>query len=319
MTPPGGRAPYITPSTSAIVARARAAALIDYAAMPLTEGRRVFDQMARFWNEQPPDVHEVRDLSVAGATGPMRSRLYRPRPDAPLPVILYVHGGGWTFGNIDTHDRCMRLLALESGACVLGFDYRLGPEHPYPAAVDDTLAGLDWLAHRGTDEGVDPARIALAGDSAGANIALATLITARERGRRLPLTAALFYGCYAPLFDTSSHRRFGGGDYILSTARMRWFWRNWLGALPENAPSLAAPLHADLAGLPPLFLNAAGLDPLLDDSVMLGMRLAHAGTPCEIDIVPGVLHGFLQHSREEPAASVAIRRAARYLRDRLSS
>ncbi|MBL8700436.1 MAG: alpha/beta hydrolase [Alphaproteobacteria bacterium] len=318
MIPSNGSAPYVTPATAAILARMRAAAPIDYATMPIAEGRRAFIQSNQMWNEQPPPVTDVRDLSVRGATGPMRARLFRPRADARLPVVVYVHGGGWTFGDVDTHDRCMRVLATESDACVLGIDYRLAPEHPFPAALDDTLAALDWLVRAGPAEGLEPSTVALAGDSAGANIALAVLIASRDRHRWSPATAALFYGCFAPLFDTASHRRFGDGSYGLSTARMRWYWRNYLGALPETTTALAAPLHADFAGLPPLFLNAAGLDPLLDDTLLLAMRLAHAGTACELDIVPGVLHGFLQQTREEPAAVTALERAGRFLRTKLA-
>lgn len=286
---------------------------VDYPALPLVQGRETFIRLNAAWNLPVPEIAEVRDLEIPGAAAVMRARLYRTRADSQLPLILFVHGGGWTFGNVDTHDRCMRLLAIESGAAVLGIDYRLAPEHPFPAALDDTLSALDWLARDGAAVGLEPSRVALAGDSAGANIALATLIALRDRRRWSPVAAALFYGCYAPLGDTASQRRFGDGGFLLTSARMQWYWRNYLGALDEGSAGLATPLRAALHDLPRLYLNAAGLDPLLDDTLMLAMRLAHAGTACELDVVPGVVHGFLQQTREEPAAMAALQRAARHL------
>jgi acetyl esterase len=308
-------APFVTPATAAILARARAAPPVDYVSMTMQAARALFDRNNAYWNSVPVDLPEVTELDLPGPAGTMRARLYRPRLGGTLPVLLYVHGGGWTFGNVGSHDRCMRLLARESGAAVLGFDYRLAPEHPFPAAMDDSVAALDWIRRLGTAHGLDPARIAIGGDSAGANIALATLVAQRDACAPALVGAVLFYGCYAPLHETESHRRFGGGDYVLSTARMRWYWRNYLGDLPEDTTALAVPLRADLRGLPRLFLNAAGLDPLLDDTILLAGRLAHAGTPYELDLIPGAIHGCMQQTSEEPGAAASLSRAAAYLAD----
>jgi acetyl esterase len=305
--------PFVTEATAAILARARAAAPVDYAAMGMDAARALFETNNRSWNEPIVPVDEVCDFHLPVRSGAVRARLYRPRRDPRLPVVLYVHGGGWTFGSVDSHDRCMRLLAERSGAAVLGIDYRLAPEHPFPAGLEDVLDALDWLTRDGAHQGLEPTRIALAGDSAGANIALAALLDRRDRHGGMPAGAALFYGCYAPIFDTGSHRRFGNGDYVLSTARMRWYWGNYLGTLPMDTTGLAAPLRADLRGLPRLYLNAAGLDPLLDDTLLMSQRLAHAGTACELDLMPGVLHGCMQQTREEPVAAAGLVRAARYL------
>ncbi len=315
MKPPpwGASAPVVSPATAALLERAHAMPAIDPRSIPLLEARDAFLRLNEPRDHPVPMIAEVRALVVPGAAGIMRGRLYRASSDPRRPLIVFVHGGGWTFGNVDTHDRCMRLLAIESGAAVLGIDYRLAPEHPFPAALDDTLATLDWLVRDAAAEGLEPARVALAGDSAGANIALATLIALRDRRRWSPVAAALFYGCYAPLPDTNSHRRFGDGAFLLTTEKMNWYWRNYLGPLDVASSSLATPLRAPLHGLPRLYLNAAGLDPLLDDTLLLAMRLAHAGTACELDIVPGVVHGFLQHTHEEPLAMAALQRAARHL------
>jgi acetyl esterase len=305
--------PFVTPATAAILARAAAAPPIDYMTMEIGEARTLFHRNSVYWNSVPVALPDCRDVAIPGPAGAFRARLYRPRATGVMPVLLYVHGGGWTFGSVDSHDRCMRLLARDSGAAVLGIDYRLAPEHPFPAALHDTRAALDWIVTHGVAAGLDPRRIALGGDSAGANIALAALIDRRDSGAAALAGAVLFYGCYAPMLDTESHQRFGSGAYVLSTVRMRWFWRNYLGALPETTRSLAAPLHADLTGLPRLFLNAAGLDPLLDDTLMLAQRLAHAGIGYELDLIPGTIHGCMQQTAEEPAAAASLARAAAYL------
>src|SRR5262245_10607967 len=298
--------------------------------MPIDQAREAFADVTRGWNRPLPELREIREVSIPGAGGEIFGRLYRPTLASGQPLVLYLHGGGWTFGSVDSHDRMMRLLALDSGVSVLGIDYRLAPEYPFPAALEDGLATLVWLAEGGLEPAIDPAKVALAGDSAGANLALAALImqagvhrslplAARADARRmLPRTAALFYGCYAPDFDSPSNRRFGEG-YILTTQRMRWFWRNYLGAQPATTRTLAAPSRGALAGLPPLYLNAAGLDPLLDDTLDLARRLAHAAVPYRLDLVPGVVHGFLQQSREVAAARDAIMRAASYLAGALAA
>jgi acetyl esterase len=310
---------FVTRETGAILARLRAAPAIDWSAIPIAEARDLFHRNNAYWNEPVVELAQVEEFPIGACGHEMRARLYRPSAGAALPVLLYAHGGGWTFGSVDSHDRFMRLLARESGAAVLGIDYRLAPEHPFPAGMDDTISAIVWLRREGAARGLDAARLALGGDSAGANIALSAMLALRDARAPLPAGAVLFYGCYAPMHDTPSHRRFGGGAFGLSTERMRWYWRNHLGALPEHTTALAAPLRADLRGLPRLFLNAAGLDPLLDDTLEMAARLAHAGTPAEIDLVPGVLHGCMQQTREEPAAMASALRAARYLREILAA
>jgi acetyl esterase len=298
----------------AILERLHAAPGVDYRTLPIAEARVLFDTAARPWNEGAPQIPDVRELTIP--TGSMRARLYRPSHGDRLPVIVFVHGGGWTFGSIDTHDGTMRNLARDSGCAVLGFDYRLAPEHPFPAPLDDVLAALRFVEEGFLDD-VDPDRIALAGDSAGANLALSALIARRRNGARPLAAAALFYGCYAPDFTTDSHARLGGGAFLLTTAMMQWYWRNFLGSEGDAARSLAVPLRADLSGLPPLYLNSAGLDPLLDDTVALAGRLAAVDAKFRHDHVPGVVHGFLRMTGELEAARRAIRAGAGFLAQHL--
>lgn len=300
----------------AILRQMSATPAIDLSRLPIAEARETFTRQQVGWVWCPTPLAAVRELQVPGAAGPLRARLYLPAAAMALPVVIFAHGGGWTFGSIDTHDGTMRLLATRSGCAVLGIDYRLAPEHPFPAPLDDLLAALAHVETGGLGPACDPRRIALAGDSAGANLALGALIRRRDAGEPMPATAALFYGCYAPVFDTASHRRNGDGSYLLRTAMMRWYWGNFLGGFaPDKAPPECAPLEAGLSGLPQLYLNAAGLDPLLDDTLMLSARLATAGVRHRFDLWPGVVHGFLRLARELPMAEAALAAAGAYLRD----
>ena len=272
------------PEMAAILAEAAVAAVPAPDTVPLDVARANFTAANAAWNMPVAHVGG-RNVTVGG----VGCRLLRPADPRPGTVV-FVHGGGWTFGTPATHERFASLLAAGTRRPVLVPDYRLAPEHAAPAAVDDVLAVLaEWDA---------PGPLVLAGDSAGANIALAAALA---RPPRTPAFLSLLYGCFAPDFDTASHARNGEG-YGLTTARMRWYWRNWLGAAPDPR---AAPGHADdLAGLPPCHLLAAGLDPLLDDSIRLAARLAVAGVSVRLDVVPGVVHGFLQMtSRLTPAVT----------------
>lgn len=305
----------VDPDMARILSVVRLAPRIDLRALPIEEARGTFEAQQAQLAWCPHPMQETRDLEIPVPAGTMRARLHRPPGTGERPVVVFAHGGGWTFGSIDTHDGAMRWLAATSGCAVLGFDYRLAPEHPFPAGHEDTRAAIVYARSGALGKGCDPARIALAGDSAGANLALGALVAARDEGRPVADTACLFYGCYGPVFDTESHRS-NGTDYLLTSEMMRWYWANFLGNYAaENAPAACAPLEADLHGLPPLYLNAAGLDPLLDDTTTLSARLARAGVRHRLDVWPGVVHGFLRMTRELPKARAALAAAGAYLHD----
>lgn len=301
----------LDPFMAPILERMRAAPAVDYAAMQMAQARALFEEGSAPWRVGMPEM-EARNLDIPSPGGPMRARLLAPQPGR-LPLVVFVHGGGWTFGSVDTHENEMRRLATACGCVVLGFDYRMAPEHPFPAGLDDTLAAIAFAEAGGLGDGIDATRLMLAGDSAGANIALAALVARRDAGAAPARAAALFYGCFAPDFGTESHARLGGGSFVLSSARMRWYWQNFLGDDGFETASLAAPGRAELAGLPPLYLAAAGLDPLLDDTLALSRRLAHAGVAHRCDVVPGVIHGFLRMARELPAAQATLEAAGEFL------
>ena len=309
-----GMSQALDPDMAKLLAAMRAAPATDYRTMPIDTARATFEAVQTPWAWCPFPLASTQDLTVPGGAGPIRARLYRPDAKGDLPVVLFAHGGGWTFGSVDTHGGTMQWLAATSGCAVLGIDYRLAPEHPFPAGHDDVMAAIAHIRAGGLGAGIDPQRIALAGDSAGANLALGALLALRDAGLPMPQTAALFYGCYAPIFDTDSNTANGDGSFVLSTEMMRWYWANFLGGTKaEDAPAACAPLFADLAGLPPLYLNAAGLDPLLDDTLILSRRLAAQGIRHRLDIWPGVIHGFLRLARELPTAQSALVAAGEHL------
>ncbi|HYD99675.1 MAG TPA: alpha/beta hydrolase [Alphaproteobacteria bacterium] len=279
----------------------------DATTLPVAEARALAERRNAFWNTERPPLAAVEELSLPGPAGPLRARLYRPHGAAADWATLYLHGGGWVICSIDTHDRIAAQLAHDSGAAVLAVDYRLAPEHPFPAGLEDCLAAAAWLRGRFP-------RIAVAGDSAGANLALAAGLALRDRGEGAA-ALGLFYGCYAPDFSTESYRRYGDGRVGLSRAGMEWFWRHYLGGTLAAPPALAAPLTADLAGLPPCYLNLAALDVLRDDTVRLAGRLAAAGVPHRLDVWPGAPHGFLHMVRMAGPAARAVAAAGAALRD----
>ncbi|MFV3073449.1 alpha/beta hydrolase [Niveispirillum fermenti] len=280
----------------------------DITRMAPAEARAGMNRLAMVFTDPGAGLDRVETRTVPGPGGPIRVRLYHPAPGPAPGAILFVHGGGWFACDIDTHDPVMRRLALESGRVVIGFDYRLAPEHPFPAAMDDTTAIWDWAL--GLGMGVP----ALAGDSAGANLALALMLSLRDAGRDdMPPIAALAYGCYAPGLDTGSQHRFGDGSYGLSTARMQWYWRQYLGALADAPPVLAAPLDADLRGLPPCFIGIAECDVLADENRMMVARMQAAGVNVETVTWHGATHGFLQMTAHAELARAAVRDVARAL------
>jgi acetyl esterase len=308
--------PFIDPDMLPILEEMRSAPPVDYASMPISEARKIFDTGAAYWRALSPRDVVVDELTIPGAAGPMRARLYRPDAAATLPLILYVHGGGWTFGSVDSHENEMRYLALSAQAAVLGFDYRLAPEAAFPAPLDDLLAAIEAVQALALAGKADASRWAIAGDSAGAHLALAAMLSRRDAGAALPSAAGLFYGCYAPRFDNESNELFGSADFGLSNTRMRWYWANLLGGATPDA--LSAPLDADFTGLPPAYLLAAGLDPLRDDTLQLAARFAAAGVPHELLTVPGVIHGFLGRAPRLPAAQRALRGAGAFLSTKLN-
>jgi acetyl esterase len=262
----------------------------DPLAMPVDEARRAAQSYHAIWTLKPPPLAHVHETTFPGPAGPVRLRLYVPEPQAAErarpPVMIYFHGGGFVLNGLETHDGLMRLIAAEAGIAVCAVSYSLAPEHRFPTQLLEAVAAIGWLRENADDMGVDAGRIAVGGDSAGANLALSATLALRDEGRSPVAMAVLSYGMFAADFDTPSHHRFGGGQYGLTTERMRWYWQQYLGQQGDPADPRAAPLLADLRGLPPVMLIAAGADCLLDDSIRLADRLTEADVPNRLSIHP---------------------------------
>lgn len=307
---------YVDPETARILAETAAADLPDRASLPVAEARLQMEAGSAAWNAPLPEMAEARDFSIDGPAGTIAMRLLRPQETENVGAIVYFHGGGFVLGSLESHHRLMRMLAIESRTAVIGVDYRLAPEHPFPAPLDDSLAAVRWLRSEAGTLDLDAERIVLAGDSAGANLALACMLQLRDQGAALPAGAALFYGCYWARLGTESHKKFGGGGYRLSSEEMGWFWSQYLGEHGRGNP-LAEPMDANLAGLPPLFLNYGEVDPLADDTREIVERLDRAGVVHDCKSYPGLVHGFLQMTNRVEPAATAMADAGRAIRDML--
>ena len=265
--------------------------------LPAAEARARGDAFFGMLNHGGPEMAERRDLTVPARRGAVAARLYVPRNvDATSPGLLYLHGGGFVIGSPDTHDRLTRELAEGIGARVLSLHYALAPEHPYPAGLDDCVDTAQWLACDGPRLGIDPARLLIGGDSAGANLSAATLL--RLRDERAPVTfraALLIYGRFSG-DDTASITAWGERDLVLSKLVMEWFERQYVGENPKHNDPYFAPLVGDLRGFPPSILLAGTLDPLLDDSRLFAEALEKAGVQAELHVYDDGLHAFMQFS-----------------------
>lgn len=241
------------------------------------------------------DVRAAADVTIAtGDTGEVGARVYRPHGDeVGRPLVVFLHGGGFVFCDLETHDGFCRAMARHTGAVVVSVDYRLAPEHPAPTAAEDAYAALCWAVARAVELGVDPARVVVAGDSAGGNLAAVTCLLARERGGPEIAGQVLLYPVIDPACDTASFRTHGEGFYN-TRAAMEWYWAQYLPAgLPEPA-HLAAPARAaSLAGLPPAVVHVAGADPLRSEGEAYAASLAAAGVPVVRRTYPGLFHGFM--------------------------
>lgn len=270
---------------------------------------------SRIWNQTPLDVAAVRMLRVPGPAGDIPVRLYTPHGAGEnTPVLLYAHGGGWVICDLDTHDNPCRKLAQVSGFAVASMAYRLAPEHPFPAGLEDCVAVARWFAQNGGTLGLDSDKIVIGGDSAGGNLAVATLLRLKAAGQSLCRAGLSIYGAFDPVMDNASTRAFGGGEYLLSKADMDWFWDLYLPDPASRADPFAVPLLGDLSGLPPLYLTAAAYDLLRDDSHALSQRLTQAGQPHIFDLWPGVCHVSAHMFSILPPVEAAYQRIGAWLK-----
>ena len=266
----------------------------------------------------PPPVAKVVDRSIPGPAGAIPVRVYTPEGERPFPVLVYFHGGGFVLCDLDTHDRTCRSLANAAGAVVVSVDYRLAPEHRFPAAPEDCYAATQWVARSGTELGADPARIAVGGDSAGGNLAAAVALMARDRGGPALRFQLLIYPVTDFDFGTASYRENAEG-YFLTTDMMKWFWSQYLADPAAGAHAYASPLRAsELAGVPSALCITAEYDPLRDEGEAYARRLREAGVAAALSRYDGMFHGFFGMDAQLDAAKRAIAEAGEALRKALA-
>jgi acetyl esterase len=283
------------------------------------DARRFYLERRSATQPEARDVAEVLNLSATGPHGAIALRLYRPAGAArPAPTLVYYHGGGWTMGDLDTHDVLCRQLADESGFVVAAVDYRMGPEHRFPAAVDDVLAATRWLQAQADTLGLDATRFAVGGDSAGGNLAAVVALAWRDAGESVPLKfQLLIYPATDMRLVAPSHTHNGQG-YLLTADTIRYFRSHYIG--PEQyADWRASPLlHADLSGLPPALVITAGFDPLRDEGRQYADALSAAGSPAQYICFERQIHGFITMGRLLDEAHTAVSLCAAALRRSLA-
>ncbi|MGW2227106.1 alpha/beta hydrolase [Streptomyces formicae] len=262
----------------------------------------------------PEQVAEVTDESIPGPAGPLPVRVYRPAGEGPLPVLVYFFGGGWTLGSIATSDAICRSLANAAGCLTIAVGYRLAPEHKFPAAPQDCLAGVRWAVEHAGRFGGDGARVAVGGDSAGGNLAAVVSLMARDAKGPDILAQLLVYPNTDYLADTAS-RRENTDPLLFNDKSVQWYWDNYLASPDDGTDPRVSPLRApDHTGLPPALVITAEYDPLRDEGEQYAERLRASGVRVEATRYPGVAHGFFAMAGTLDAGRRAIEQAATYLR-----
>lgn len=288
----------------------------DYArlgtANDVAHRRRIAEQVRAPWAAGGPVMASTEKRGVCG----IRIRIYRPVDATILPALIYLHGGGWVLFSLDTHDRLMREYAARSGCAVIGIDYSRSPEVRFPRALDEIAAVLDWLRSEGSAFGLDTSRIAIGGDSAGANLALSTAIRLRDAEQRWLSGMLLNYGAFDSAWRPS-YDRYDSDRYMLQSAEMVEFWAAYLGDAGADDP-LAKPLRAKLVGLPSTFFCIAPCDILADENEEMAARLRSAGVAVEAKRYVGAAHSFLEAVSISALAARALEDGSRWLANALA-
>jgi acetyl esterase len=285
----------------------------DRTQAPLSEVRAAQDRVGAFLGQGSVPLKHERDLSLPGPHGQVPCRLYLPDDGERPPLLVWAHGGGFMQGSLSSWDAMLRELVRQSGAAALSVDYKLSPEHRFPKAFEEMVAVTRLAAREGAGLGIDPARLAVGGDSAGANLALAAAMALRDEGLRAVRFMLLIYGVYSTDSESPSWQRFGQGAG-LSQTQMRWIWEIYLERAEQQQDWRAAPILGNLEGLPPAHLTVGSLDPLQDDSHRLAAALNEAGVPHTLKVYEGINHGFIRYGRLIGTSRRALAECAAALR-----
>jgi acetyl esterase len=279
--------------------------------LPPVEARKAAAEGIKPVAGDPETVASVENLRIPGPEGEIPIRVYTPEAEEPRPAMVYFHGGGWVVCDLDTHDGVCRAIARRAGAVVVAVDYRLAPDHKFPAAVTDAYAATEWVAANAERFGIDPGRISVGGDSAGGNLGTVVSLMSREKnGPPIALQALVYPVTDLSSFETPSYREFAK-DHHLSRAQMEWFRGHYLANPADGGNPYASPLLArDLRGLPPALIITAECDPLRDEGEAYATRLEEAGVTVTCTRYPGMIHPFLSQPGAIPQALDAIQQVA---------
>lgn len=298
--------------------------------MTVADARNGYRERRHATQPDAPEVAAVQEhvVPVPPSGSSIGVRSFKPKTSrasrssagqAALPALLYLHGGGWTIGDLDTHDTLCRMLCNESGCQVFSVDYRMGPEHKFPVAVEDSLAAWQWLHDNAQHLGVDPGRIAVGGDSAGGNLAAVLCLCARDGLWPQPRFQLLIYPAVDQRARHDSHDRNGNG-YLLTRELMTWFRKQYHNNEAEYLDWRASPLLAQThQSLPPALVLTAGFDPLVDEGQAYGQALRAAGVAVEMVSYPGQIHGFITMGRMIDQANEAVSKCAQALRQAMTA
>lgn len=281
----------------------------------VTAARELYIKSSKLLNVVE-DIHMVEDLEIVGYKKEITIRIYSPNNKTSLPALVYFHGGGWVIGSIDTHDALCRSFANEAECKVISVDYSLAPEHKFPVPVEDAYLATKWVSDHASELGVDATRIAVGGDSAGANLAAVTCYLSNQRNSPKISHQLLFYP--STTFEpTDSYHKFGEG-YYLTKESIKWFSEQYFSLLTENKTPIAAPMlipDEEAALLPPAYIVTAEYDPLCDGGAKYASKLTNAGVDTTYICYNGMIHGFMTMTAFLETGKTAIKESARYLKN----
>lgn len=311
--------PIVLDPDAAFVLKAfRDAGRPAYETLTAPEARQFYLAAREAVNPEPPPIASVQALSIPGPAGPLPARLYTPdaprKADGMSPCLIFFHGGGWVIGDLDTHDVVCRTLAHDGEMLVISVDYRLAPEHKFPAAVDDAIAATTWIAENAMRFAIDANRLMVGGDSAGGNLSAVVAIHAREHGPKLAAQVLIYPGTDFSLKHPSHSEP--ETDCLLTHSVIRWFGAQYLNTPTEGDDWRASPARVEnLAGLPPACVLTAGADPLRDEGDEFAERLKAAGVAVAYKTYPGQFHGFITMGKLLPKAGEALREIGDWLKN----
>ena len=283
--------------------------------IPVHKAREIAEIVRKPFTANGPDMAETREQQIDLPTGCLNIRIYSPKTDKPLPCLFYIHGGGWVLFSLDTHDRLMREYAAGANMHVIGIDYSLAPENKFPTQINEVTEAVKWCTTNADALGIDPQKIFIGGDSAGANLSVAACLMLKEQNLLHYVQGmVLSYGVFDGRCSAKSYEKYGQGEYLLSTEEMHWFWRAYLNQPDEVTQPLASPVFADVRGLPPVLMVIADHDPLYDENIQMKDHFGAAGVTVTARIYPGTTHSFLESMYLGGVANEAISDTTEWLK-----